>query len=80
MSSRRSWKPLVFFADLRSQVVRSHVVTASDTLPHSGGSRRLVCNEAVVMYELPVISFGEPPGAELNRRATHGATLCASLT
>jgi hypothetical protein len=37
------------------------------SLQRSGGQWYLVCNEVVGMDKLPMISLGEPPGAELSR-------------
>ena len=36
------------------------------SLLRSGGQWYLVCNAVVVMDKLPMISLGEPPGAELS--------------
>jgi hypothetical protein len=44
------------------------------SLLRSGGQWYLVCKSLAVIDKVPVISRGEPPGAELNRSATlvHG--------
>lgn len=42
-------------------------VTPNKSLLRTGGQWYLVCKEEIVMDKLPVISLGEPPGAELSR-------------
>jgi hypothetical protein len=42
-------------------------VTHNKSLLRAGGRWHLVCKEVAVMDKLPMISRGEPPGAELNR-------------
>jgi hypothetical protein len=40
------------------------------SLLRAGGRWYLVCKSLVVMDKLPMISLGEPPGAELSRYTT----------
>jgi len=46
---------------------RGCAVTPNKSLQLAGGQWSLVCREVAVMDKLPVISVGEPPGAELSR-------------
>jgi hypothetical protein len=50
-------------------LLRPRTVPPNKSLLRTGGQWYLVCKEVVVMDKLPVISLGEPPGAELNRYA-----------
>jgi len=43
------------------------MVSPDKSLLRSGGRCSLVCRKVAVMDELPTISLGEPPGAELGR-------------
>lgn len=40
---------------------------ANKSLQRTGGRRHLVCKSLAGMDTLPMISLGEPPGAELSR-------------
>jgi hypothetical protein len=42
-------------------------MSANKSLLRAGGLWYSVCKEIVVMDKLPVLSLGEPPGAELSR-------------
>jgi hypothetical protein len=52
-------------------------LTPNKSLLRTGGQWYLVCKEIVVMDKLPMISLGEPPGAELSRYATSKGPLSA---
>jgi hypothetical protein len=44
-----------------------HDVSSNKSLQRSGGLWYLVCKSQAVIDKVPMISLGEPPGAELSR-------------
>jgi len=68
MSGRTSIGPFRFYT-LRAKTDML-ALAHNKSLQRSGGRCHLVCVAVVVLDKLPVISLGEPPGAELSRYAT----------
>jgi hypothetical protein len=49
---------------------KSYAAPPDKSLLRAGGRRYLVYESLAVIDELPMISLGEPPAAELSRQAT----------
>jgi hypothetical protein len=53
-------------------LLKRPLLPPNKSLQRSGGQWYLVCKSLAGMDKLPMISLGEPPGAELSRWATLG--------